>query len=226
MPWLTTNYGKIAMPGSVRTREDRILMAGAKVSRWVGAWPDTPSPEALRVVKCDEEGKAVKLTEHEWASDTISIIGSPFLQEEAVTWFTVGLSHALRLAARFEGPVVVGKSGTPMEFLDSAQSVYAVCLQDDVTHERAAFRVCFDVVKGLKQRNVEADIYVTDALWPTDPPKLDPVTWEEHVESLRELNGMPRWEAERVARIAWWDTQPRLQKMEDWLREEFKRQAP
>ena len=213
------------LPAS-RTRPGPHTGAGSLVALlanptvWAEAWPRLPNPQAVEIIAVDREGNpALDRPEQEGGlgkrtlgekTGAVLILGDPRLASiEAPVRVAEGVADAMALAARFSGPAVgsMGDAGMTAEgfarWLASAAADVIIHADNDNAGQKAASRLYGAVlVHGGTARAVlppegkDAGIVST-----MNPFTTLTESWPSYADTLAEMNGWPRWEAQRQAAL-------------------------
>ena len=213
------------LPAS-RTRPGPHTGAGSLVAllanptTWAEAWPRLPNPQAVEIIAVDREGNpALDRPEQESGlgkrtlgdkTGAILILGDPRLASiEAPVRVAEGVADALALAARFSGPAVasMGDAGMNAEgfagWLASAAEGVVIHADNDNAGQKAASRLCGAVlVHGGTARAVLPPEGKDAGVVSTMNPFITLTeSWPSYADTLAEMNGWPRWEAQRQATL-------------------------
>ena len=213
------------LPAS-RTRPGPHTGAGSLVAllasppAWTDAWPRLPTPQAVEIIAVDWEGNPAfdrPASENGLGKRTLGaktgavlILGSPLVADaETSVRVAEGVADALALAARFAGPTVasMGDAGMTADgfsaWLASAAGDVVIHADNDEPGQAAASRLCGAVrIHGGTARAVlpaqGKDAGVVAAENPFAPLTQ---SWPGYAHTLAEMNGWPRWEAQRQAAL-------------------------
>ena len=192
----------------------------ARPEAWAESWPRLPVPQAVEIIAVDGEGRPAldrpasqdglgKRTLGEKAR-AVLILGNPMLTNaDAPVRVAEGVADALALAARFAGPAVatMGDSGMNADgfavWLASAAEGTIIHSDDDPAGQKAARRLCGGIrIHGGVARAVlppeGKDAGVVSSMTPFDQLTQD---WPSYADTLAEMHGWPRWEAQRQAAL-------------------------
>ena len=192
----------------------------AKPTAWAEAWPRLPSPQAVEIIAVDRDGKpALDRPQQEDGlgkrtlgakTGAVLILGNPLLTNiEASVRVAEGVADALALAARFTGPAVASMGDAGMtadgfsEWLASAAGGVVIHADNDEPGQAAASRLCGAVrIHGGTARAVLPPQGKDAGVVARDNP-FAPLTqsWPGYADTLAEVNGWPRWEAQRQAAL-------------------------
>ena len=192
----------------------------ANPTAWAEAWPRLPNPQAVEIIAVDREGNpALDRPEQEGGlgkrtlgekTGAVLILGDPRLASiETSVRVAEGVADAMALAARFSGPAVasMGDAGMNAEgfagWLASAAAGVVIHADNDAAGQKAASRLCGAVlVHGGTARAVlppeGKDAGVVSSL---NPFTTLTESWPSYADTLAEMNGWPRWEAQRQAAL-------------------------
>ena len=213
------------LPAS-RTRPGPHTGAGSLVAllanpdAWAEAWPRLPDPQAVEIIAVDREGNpALDRPHRDGGLDkrtlgdktrAVLILGSPLLASiEAPVRVAEGVADALALAARFSGPAVASMGDAGMNangfagWLACAAAGAIIHADNDAAGQRAASRLCGGVrIHGGDARAVlppqGKDAGVVSGM---NPFAELTESWPGYAHTLVEMNGCPRWEAQRQASL-------------------------
>ena len=152
-----------------------------------------------------------------WAKRTLGakvgavlILGNPLVADaELSVRVAEGVADALALAARFAGPAIasMGDAGMKAEgfpqWLATATAGVVIHADNDAAGRAAASRLCGAVlVHGGTARAVLPPQGKDAGVVAGDNP-FEPLTehWPGYADTLAEMNGWPRWEAQRQAAL-------------------------
>jgi hypothetical protein len=140
----------------------------------------------------------------------VLILGNPLVADaEASVRVAEGVADALALAARFTGPAVASMGDAGMtadgfsEWLASAAEGAVIHADNDEPGQAAASRLCGAVrIHGGTARAVLPPQGKDAGVVAGDNP-FAPLTqsWPGYADTLAEVNGWPRWEAQRQAAL-------------------------
>ena len=213
------------LPAS-RTRPGPHTGAGSLVtllsnpSAWADAWPRLPTPEAVEIIAVDWEGNPALDRPHQEGglgkrtlgakAGAVLILGDPLLTNIAASVRVAeGVADALALAARFTGPAVASMGDAGMtadgfsEWLASAAEGMVIHADNDEPGQAAASRLCGAVrIHGGTARAVLPPQGKDAGVVAGENP-FAPLTqsWPGYADTLAEVNGWPRWEAQRQAAL-------------------------
>ena len=140
----------------------------------------------------------------------VLILGNPLVAEaDAPVRIGEGVADALALAARFKGPAIASMGDAGMtadgfpEWLGAAANGVVIHADNDDAGQAAASRLCGAVrIHGGTARAVLPPQGKDAGAVAGDNP-LNPLTqrWPGYADTLAEVNGWPRWEAQRQAAL-------------------------
>ena len=213
------------LPAS-RTRPGPHTGAGSLVAllanptTWAEAWPRLPDPQAVEIIAVDREGNpALDRPEQEGGlgkrtlgekTGAVLILGNPLLADaDAPVRVAEGVADAMALAARFSGPAVasMGDAGMNAEgfagWLANATEGVVIHADNDDAGQKAASRLCGAVlVHGGTARAVLPPEGKDAGVVSTMNPFITLTeSWPSYADTLAEMNGWPRWEAQRQAAL-------------------------
>ena len=192
----------------------------AKPGAWAEAWPRLPNPQAVEIIAVDPDGNPAldrprqdgglgKRTLGNKAR-AVLVLGNPLLASiDAPVRVAEGVADALALAARFTGPAAAGMGDAGMNadgfagWLASAAAGVVIHADNDAAGQRAASRLCGGVhIHGGDARAVlppdGKDAGVVSGMNPFTPLTE---SWPGYADTLADMNGWPRWEAQRQAAL-------------------------
>ena len=209
-----------------RTRPGPHTGAGSLVAllatpvAWAEAWPRLPHPQAVEIIAVDQDGNPALdrpqrnggLGKRTLGDKTASVLvlGNPLLPTtDAPIRVAEGVADALALAARFTGPAVASMGDAGMNAVGFAQwlanAVEGVIIHadNDPAGQKAASRLCGGIrIHGGTARAVlpseGKDAGVVSSMNPFDTLTDN---WPSYADTLAEVNGWPRWEAQRQAAL-------------------------
>lgn len=212
--WLTASR---TWPGP-HTGAGSLVALLAKPTAWADAWPRLPNPQAVEIIAVDRDGNpALDRPQQDGGlgkrtlgdkTGAVLVLGNPLLVGIDVPVRVVeGVADALALAARFNGPAVASMGDAGMNadgfagWLASAAAGVVIHADNDATGRRAASRLCGGVrIHGGTARAVlppeGKDAGVVSGMSPFDALTE---SWPGYARTLAEMNGWPRWEAQRQA---------------------------
>ena len=192
----------------------------AKPAAWAVAWPRLPSPQAVEIIAVDRDGNPALdrprqdggLGKRTLGDKTgaVLVLGNPLLASiDAPVRVAEGVADALALAARFTGPAVASMGDAGMNavgfagWLASAAAGAVIHADNDAAGQRAASRLCGAVrIQGGTARAVlppeGKDAGVVSGM---NPFAVLTESWPGYADTLAEVNGWPRWEAQRQAAL-------------------------
>ena len=192
----------------------------AKPTAWAEAWPRLPSPQAVEIVAVDQDGNpALDRPQQDGGlgkrtlgdkTGAVLILGNPLLAGiDAPVRVAEGVADALALAARFTGPAVASMGDAGMNadgfavWLTGAAAGAVIHADNDTAGQRAASRLCGAVrIHGGTARAVlppeGKDAGVVSGM---NPFAALTESWPGYADTLAEVNGWPRWEAQRQAAL-------------------------
>ena len=213
------------LPAS-RTRPGPHTGAGSLVAllanptTWTEAWPRLPNPQAVEIIAVNREGNpALDRPEQEGGmgkrtlgekTGAVLILGNPRLTSiEAPVRVAEGVADAMALAARFSGPAVASMGDAGMNadgfarWLASAGEGVVIHADNDHAGQKAASRLCGAVrVHGGTARAVLPPEGKDAGVVSTMNPFITLTeSWPSYADTLAEMNGWPRWEAQRQAAL-------------------------
>ena len=192
----------------------------AKPAAWADAWPHLPAPQAVEIIAVDHDGLPAldrPASKNGLGKRTLGtkvgavlILGNPLVAEaEASVRVAEGVADALTLAARFTGPAIasMGDAGMTAEgfpaWLAQAGAGMVIHADNDYAGQAAAGRLCGAVrIHGGTARAVLPPQGKDAGVVAGDNP-FTPLTqhWPGYADTLAEVNGWPRWEAQRQAAL-------------------------
>ena len=192
----------------------------ANPNAWAEAWPRLPNPQAVEIIAVDWEGNPALDRPHQDGgldkrtlgakTGAILILGDPRLDSiEAPVRIAEGVADAMALAARFSGPAVATMGDAGMnangfaEWLANAVEGVVIHADNDDAGQKAASRLCGAVrVHGGTARAVLPP-EGKDAGVVSSRHSFIELTenWPSYAHTLAEMNGWPRWEAQRQAAL-------------------------
>ena len=209
-----------------RTRPGPHTGAGSLVAiltrptAWAEAWPRLPDPQAIEIIAVDRDGyPALDRPQQDGGLDkrtlgakvgVVLILGNPLLASvDTPVRVAEGVADAMALAARFSGPAVASMGDAGMnadgfaEWLARATAGVIIHADNDNAGQRAASRLCGAVrIHGGTARAVlppeGKDAGVVSSL---NPFTALTESWPSYADTLAEMNGWPRWEAQRQAAL-------------------------
>jgi len=192
----------------------------AKPAEWADAWPRLPKPQAVEIIAVDSNGNpALDRPQRDGGlgkrtlgdkTGRILVLGNPLLgSTDAPVRVAEGVADALALAARFIGPAVASMGDTGMnatgfaQWLASAAAGVIIHADNDAAGQRAASRLCVGIrIHGGTVRAVlpseGKDAGIVSSMNPFDALTDN---WPSYADTLAEMNGWPRWEAQRQAAL-------------------------
>ena len=192
----------------------------AKPKDWADAWPHLPNPQAVEIIAADADGHPA--LDRPASTDglgkrtlgtkvgAVLILGNPLLGDaEAPVRIAEGVADALALAARFAGPAIASMGDAGMtadgfpEWLATAAADVVIHADNDDAGQAAASRLCGAVrIHGGTARAVLPPQGKDAGVVAGDNP-FTPFTeqWPGYADTLVEVNGWPRWEAQRQAAL-------------------------
>ena len=192
----------------------------ANPTAWAEAWPRLPSPQAVEIIAVDRAGNpALDRPHHDGGLDkrtlgakvgAVLILGNPRLAGiETPVRIAEGVADALALAARFSGPAVASMGDAGMnaygfaEWLANAAEGAVIHADNDDAGQKAASRLCGAIrVHGGTARAVlppqGKDAGVVSGLHSFTGLTEN---WPGYADTLAQMNGWPRWEAQRQAAL-------------------------
>ena len=192
----------------------------AKPSDWAEAWPRLPDPQAVEIIAVDCDGNPALdrpqqgggLGKRTLGNKTgaVLVLGNPLLDSiDAPVRVAEGVADALALAARFAGPVAASMGDAGMNadgfagWLARAAAGVVIHADNDAAGQAAAGRLCGGVrIHGGTARAVLPPEGKDAGVVAGGNPFL-PLTqsWPGYADTLAEVNGWPRWEAQRQAAL-------------------------
>ncbi len=213
------------LPAS-RTRPGPHTGAGSLVAllatpaTWAEAWPRLPDPQAVEIIAVDREGNpALDRPQQDGGlgkrtlgdkTGAVLILGNPRLASiDAPVRVAEGVADAMALAARFPGPAVASMGDAGMNadgfagWLASAAAGAIIHADNDAAGQRAASRLCGGVrIHGGDARAVlPPEVKDAGAVSGMNPFAELTESWPGYADTLVEMNGWPRWEAQRQAAL-------------------------
>ena len=208
-----------ARPGP-HTGAGSLVALLAKPKAWEEAWPHLPKPQAVEIIAVDNDGMpaldrpalADGLGKRTLGAKVgaVLILGNPLVAEaDAPVRIGEGVADALALAARFKGPAIASMGDAGMtadgfpEWLGAAANGVVIHADNDDAGQAAASRLCGAVrIHGGTARAVLPPQGKDAGVVAGDNP-LNPLTqrWPGYADTLAEVNGWPRWEAQRQAAL-------------------------
>ena len=208
-----------ARPGP-HTGAGSIMGLLAQPAAWAKAWPRLPLPQAVEIIAVDSDGQpALDRPESEGGLGkrtlgakvgAVLILGNPLVADaELSVRVAEGVADALALAARFAGPAIasMGDAGMTAEgfpqWLATATAGVVIHADNDAAGRAAASRLCGAVrIHGGTARAVLPPQGKDAGVVAGDNP-FEPLTehWPGYADTLAEMNGWPRWEAQRQAAL-------------------------
>ena len=192
----------------------------AKPTAWADVWPRLPSPQAVEIIAVDWEGDpALDRPASEGGlgkrtlgakTEAVLILGNPHTSDaDAPVRVAEGVADAMALAARFTGPAVASMGDAGMtaegfaEWLANAAEGVVIHADNDDAGQKAASRLCGAVrIHGGTARAVlppqgkDAGVIAG-----ANPFAALTESWPGYADTLAEMNGWPRWEAQRQAAL-------------------------
>ena len=208
-----------ARPGP-HTGAGSIVALLAQPAAWAKAWPRLPNPQAVEIIAVGSDGQpALDRPESEGGLGkrtlgskvgAVLILGNPLVADaELPVRVAEGVADALALAARFAGPAIasMGDAGMTSEgfpqWLATATDGVVIHADNDDAGQAAASRLCGAVrIHGGTARAVLPPQGKDAGVVAGDHP-FEPLTehWPGYADTLAEMNGWPRWEAQRQAAL-------------------------
>ena len=213
------------LPAS-RTRPGPHTGAGSLVAllappaTWAEAWPRLPNPQAVEIIAVDQDGNpALDRPQQDGGlgkrtlgdkTGAVLILGNPMLATiDAPVRVAEGVADALALAARFTGPSVASMGDAGMNadgfagWLASAAAGAIIHADNDAAGQRAASQLCGAVrIHGGDARAVlppdGKDAGVVSSM---NPFTTLTKSWPGYADTLADMNGWPRWEAQRQSAL-------------------------
>ena len=214
--WLPTSRTR---PGP-HTGAGSLVALLAKPAAWAEAWPRLPSPQAVEIIAVDRDGDpALDRPQQDGGlgkrtlgdkTGAVLVLGNPLLPSiDAPVRVAEGVADALALAARFTGPAVASMGDAGMNadgfavWLTGAAAGAVIHADNDDAGQRAASRLCGAVrIHGGTARAVlplgGKDAGVVSSI---NPFTILTESWPSYADTLAEVNGWPRWEAQRQAAL-------------------------
>ena len=187
---------------------------------WTESWPHLPAPQAVEIIAVKEDGQPALdrpasgggLGKRTLGTKVgaVLILGNPLLGDaEVPVRIAEGVADVLALAARFSGPAIASMGDAGMtakgfpEWVAWSGAGAVVHADNDDAGQTAARRLCGAVrIHGGTARAVlppqGKDAGVVSANNPF-PPLTE--YWPGYADTLAEVNGWPRWEAQRQASL-------------------------
>ena len=192
----------------------------AKPTDWASAWPNLPNPQAVEIIAVDANGNPAfdrpqangglgKRTLGD-KTGTLLFLGNPMLASaNAPVRVAEGVADALALTARFTGPAVASMGDAGMnaagfaQWLANAVEGVIIHADNDPAGQKAASRLCGTIrIHGGNARAVlppeGKDAGVASSMHPFNALTQN---WPGYADTLAEINGWPRWEAQRQAAL-------------------------
>lgn len=213
------------LPAS-RTRPGPHTGAGSLVAllanptAWAEAWPRLPNPQAVEIIAVDREGNpALDRPNHDGGLDkrtlgaktgAVLVLGDPRLTSiDAPVRVAEGVADALALAARFPGPAVASMGDAGMtaegfaEWLASAAEGVVIHADNDAAGQKAASRLYGAVLVHGGTARAVLPPEGKDAGVVSSMNSFTELTqsWPGYAHTLADMNGWPRWEAQRQAAL-------------------------
>ena len=213
------------LPAS-RTRPGPHTGAGSLVAllaqpvAWAEAWPDLPAPQAVEIIAVDADGQPALDRPHPDRglgkrtlgdkTGAVLILGNPLLTSiDAPVRVAEGAADALALAARSPGPAVASMGDAGMNaagfavWLASAAAGVIIHADNDPAGQKAASRLCGGV---RVHRGTARAVLPPEAKDPGVVSSMNPFVKltensPSYADTLAEMNGWPRWEAQRQASL-------------------------
>lgn len=190
----------------------------AKPADWADAWPELPKPQAVEIIAMDRNGNpALDRPQRDGGlgkrtlgdkTGRILVLGNPLLATtDAPVRVAEGVADALALAARFTGPAVASMGDAGMNaagfahWLTSAVEGVIIHADNDPAGRKAASSLCGGIrIHGGTARAVlpseGKDAGVVSSMNPFDALAEN---WPSYADTLVQMHGWPRWEAQRQA---------------------------
>ena len=192
----------------------------AQPTAWAEAWPFLPNPQAIEIIAVDSDGQPAldrPASEDGLGKRTLGakvgavlILGNPLVADaELPVRVAEGVADALALAARFAGPAIASMGDAGMtakgfpQWLATATDGVVIHADNDAAGRAAASRLCGAVrIHGGTARAV-LPLQGKDAGVVAGDNPFEPLTehWPGYADTLAEMNGWPRWEAQRQAAL-------------------------
>ena len=192
----------------------------AKPTAWAEAWPRLPSPQAVEIVAVDQDGNpALDRPQQDGGlgkrtlgdkTGAVLVLGNPLLASiDAPVRVAEGVADALALAARFTGPAVASMGDAGMnadgfaEWLASAAAGAVIHADNDAAGQRAASRLCgwVRIHDGTARAVLPPEGKDAGVVSSMHPFAALTESWPGYADTLAEVNGWPRWEAQRQAAL-------------------------
>ena len=192
----------------------------AKPAAWEAAWPHLPTPQAVEIIAVDWEGNPAldrPASENGLGKRTLGaktgailILGNPHPPDaDAPVRVAEGVADALTLAARFAGPAVASMGDAGMtadgfpEWLAQAGAGVVIHADNDDAGQAAASRLRGAVLLHGGTARAVLPPRGKDAGVVAGENPFEPLTqrWPGYADTLAEVNGWPRWEAQRHAAL-------------------------
>ena len=176
--------------------------AGHPARRWLAQrnlWrPEVEAPAPLRWLPASRTQPGP----HTGAGSLVALLAQP-------TAWAEGVADALALAARFAGPAIasMGDAGMTAEgfpqWLATATAGVVIHADNDDAGQAAASRLCGAVLVHGGAARAVLPPQGKDAGVVTGDHPFEPLTehWPGYAATLAEMNGWPRWEAQRQAAL-------------------------
>ena len=192
----------------------------ANPTTWAEAWPRLPNPQAVEIIAVDREGSPALdrpnrdggLGKRTLGDKTgaVLILGDPRLTSiDAPVRVAEGVADAMALAARFSGPAVASMGDAGMTaggfagWLASAAAGVVIHADNDDAGQKAASRLCGAVLIHGGTARAVLPPEGKDAGVVSSMNSFTELTesWPSYADTLAEMNGWPRWEAQRQAAL-------------------------
>ena len=192
----------------------------AKPDAWAEAWPRLPNSQAVEIIAVDRNGNpALDRPQRDGGlgkrtlgdkTGRILVLGNPLLPTiDAPVRVAEGVADALALAARFTGPVVASMGDAGMnavgfaQWLASAVAGVIIHADNDPAGQRAASRLCggIRIYGGTARAVLPPEGKDAGFVSGANPFATLTESWPSYADTLAEMNGWPRWEAQRQAAL-------------------------
>ena len=209
------------LPASRRhTGSGSLVALLAPPAAWSEAWPRLPKPLAVELIAIDRHGDpALDRPRRDGGlskrtlgakSGAVLVIGNPLLDRaEAPVRVAEGVADVVALAARFSGPAIASMGDAGMnavrfaEWLTTAVQGVVIHADNDGAGQRAASRLCGAVRLrgGLARAVLPPEGKDAGVVASMNPFVQLGENWPGYADTLVEINGWPRWEAQRQAAL-------------------------
>ena len=192
----------------------------AKPTEWADAWPRLPHPQAVEIIAVDQEGNpALDRPQRDGGlgkrtlgdkTGRVLVLGNPLLVTiDAPVRVAEGVADALALAARFTGPTVASMGDAGMnatgfaQWLASTVEGVIIHADNDTAGQKAASRLCggIRIHGGTARAVLPPDVKDAGVVSSMNPFDALTDNWPSYADTLTQMNGWPRWEAQRQAAL-------------------------